>query len=157
MSQNPPTSGFIWVSNPDMLKDSIIELVKEVRNGALLEDEKGYILEVDMSYSDDLHDLHNDLPFMCKNRKINGVQKLIPNLYDKQKYVIHIAALDQALKVFQVIEFDESTWLAPYIDFITQLRTKAKNDFKKDFSKLMNNSVFWKTMENIRRHISRGC
>ena len=60
MSQNPPTSGFRWVSNPDKLKDSIIELVKEVRNGALLEVGKGYLLEADMSYSDDLHDLHND-------------------------------------------------------------------------------------------------
>ena len=78
--------------------------------------------------------------------------------------MIHIAALDQALKhglvlarVHQVIEFDESAWLALYIDFITQLRTKAKNNFKNDFSKLMNNSVFWKTMENIRIHLSRGC
>ena len=51
-----------------------------------------------------------------------------------------------------MIEFDQSAWLAPYIKFITQLRTRAKNDFKKNFLKLMNNSVFRKIMENIRKH-----
>ena len=77
--------------------------------------------------------------------------------------MIHIVALDQALKhrlvldrVHQVIEFDQSAWLVPYIDFNTQLRMKARNNVEKDFSKLLNNSVFMKTMENIRRHISRG-
>ena len=96
---------------------------------------------------------------MCKKRKINGVQKLVPNLYDKKKYVIHIAALDQALryglvldKVHWVIEFDQSAWLVTYIDFNTQLRMKVTNDFKKDFFKLMNNSVLGKTMENMRKH-----
>ena len=51
-----------------------------------------------------------------------------------------------------MIEFDQSAWLKPYIDFSTQLRTQAKNDFRKDFFKLMNNSVFSKTMESIRKH-----
>ena len=51
---------------------------------------KGYLLEVDVSYPDDLHDLHNNLLFMCEKRKINGVQKQVPNLYDEKKYVIHI-------------------------------------------------------------------
>ena len=111
-----------------------------------------------MSYLDDLHHMHNDLPFMCERRKINGVQKLVPDLY-KKEYVIHIMALDQAVKqrlvldrVHRVITLDQSAQLAPYIDFNTQLRTRAKNDFKKDFFKLMNNSVFKKMMENIRKH-----
>ena len=84
---------------------------------------------------------------MCEKRKINGVQKLVPNLYNK-KYVIHIAALDQVLKyglvldkVCRVIEFNQSSWLEPYIKFNTQLRTRAKNDFEKDFFRLMNNSA----------------
>ena len=79
---------------------------------------------------------------MCEKMEINKVEKLVPNLYDKKKYVIHIRALDQALKrglilekVHRVIEFNQSAWLKPYIDFNTDLRTKAKNDFEKDFFK----------------------
>ena len=78
----------------------------------------------------------------------------------KQKnYIIHMKVLDQALKhglildkIHQAIEFNQSTWMKPYIDFNTQLRTKAKNDFEKDFLKLLNNAVFGKAMENIRKH-----
>ena len=91
--------------------------------------------------------------------KINGVEKLVPNLYYKRKYVIHIKALKQAIdhglvleKIQRAIEFKQSAWMREYIDFNTRLRTAAKNDFEKDFYKLMNNSVFGKTMENIRKH-----
>ena len=91
--------------------------------------------------------------------KINGVEKLVPNLYYKHKYVIHIKALKQAIdhglvleKIHRAIEFKQSAWMREYIDFNTKLRTAAKNDFEKDFYKLMNNSVFGKTMENIRKH-----
>ena len=76
--------------------------------------------------------------------KINRVQKLVPNLNDKKKYVVHIKASNQALKhglilekVHGVIEFNQSAWLKPYMDFNTQLRTQAQNDFEKDFFKLM--------------------
>ena len=51
-----------------------------------------------------------------------------------------------------MIEFNQSDWMRPYIDFNTQLSTLPTNDFEKDFFKLMNNSVFGKTMENIRKH-----
>ena len=73
---------------------------------------------------------------MCERMKINGVEKLIPNLYDKRRYVIHIRALDQALKhelvlerIHRAIEFKQSVWMKEYIDFNTNLRTAAKNDF----------------------------
>ena len=112
-----------------------------------------------MNYPKELHDLHNDIPFMCSKMKVNGVEKLIPNLYNKRKYIIHIRALKQALdhgllleKIHRCIRFKQSPWMKEYIDFNTRLRTAAKNDFEKDFYKLMNNSVFGKTMENIRRH-----
>ena len=122
-------------------------------------DSKGYLLEVDVKYSKELHDLHNDLPFISEKMKINKVEKQVPNLYDKKNYVIHIRALDQALKhrlilekVHHVIEFDQSEWLSLYINFNTELRKKANNEFEKDFFKLMKNAVFGKTMENIRKH-----
>ena len=96
---------------------------------------------------------------MCERMKINGVEKLIPNLFDKKRYVIHIRALDRALKhelvldkIHRAMEFKKSAWMKEYIDFNTKLRTAAKNDFEKAFYKLMNNSVFGKTMENIRKH-----
>ena len=148
MSQPLPTRGFKWVD------------VKPVNVGKLANSsEKGYILEVDVFYPRELHDCHNELPFMCECMVINGVEKLIPNLYYKKRYVIHIKALEQALKhglvlehIHRAIEFKQSTWMKEYIDFNTKLRTAAANDFEKDFYKLMNNVVFRKTMENIRKH-----
>ena len=96
---------------------------------------------------------------MCERMEINGVEKLVPNLRDKKNNVIHIQALNQVLqhglrldRIRRAIEFDQLPWLKIYIDFNTQLRTAATNDFEKDFFKLMNNSVFGKTMENIRKH-----
>ena len=148
MSQPLPTEGFKWV---DVNPNEISELATRT--------DKGYILEVDVSYPKDLHDSHNDLPFMCERMEMNGVEKLVLNLRDKKNYVIHIQALNQALqhrlrldRIHRAIEFVQSPRLKTYIDFNTQLRTAATNDFGKDFFKLMNNSVFGKTMENIRKH-----
>ena len=148
MSQPLPTGGFRWV---DIHQDGISELVNN--------SDKEYLLEVDVAYPRELHDYHNDLPFMCERMVINGVEKLVPNLYYKKRYVIHIRALDQALKhglvletIHRAIEFRQFAWMKEYIDFNTRLRTAATNDFEKDFYKLMNNSVFGKTMENIRKY-----
>ena len=120
---------------------------------------KGYILEVDVKYPKTLHNLHSDLPFSPERMRINKCTKLVCNLYDKKNYVVHIRSLKQALnyglilkKVHGVIQFNQEAWLKPYIDINTELRKKAKNDFEKDFFKLMNNAVFGKTMENVRKH-----
>ena len=91
--------------------------------------------------------------------KINKCIKLACNLCDKKDYVVHIRSLKQALnhglilkKVHRVVQFNQEAWLKPYIDMNTELRKRAKNYFEKDFFKLMNNAVFGKTMENVRKH-----
>ena len=103
--------------------------------------------------------MHSHLPFLAERMKINKCNKLVCNLYDKNNYVVHIRSLKQALnhglllkKVHRVIQFNQEAWLKEYIDMNTELRKQAKNAFEKDFFKLMNNSVFGKTMENVRRH-----
>ena len=114
---------------------------------------------IDVKYFKKLHELHSDLPFLPERMEINKCNKLVRNLYDKKKYVTHINSLKQALnhglklkKIHRVIEFNQEAWLKPYIDLNTELRKAAKNDFGKDLFKLMNNAVFGKTMENIRKH-----
>ena len=104
-------------------------------------------------------DLHNDLLFLLERMKTEKVEKLVANLRDKTEYVIHIRNLKQALnhrlvlkKVDRVIKFNQNAWLKPYIDMNTDLRKKAKNGIEKDFFKLINNAVFGKTMENVRKH-----
>ena len=118
------------------------------------------ILEVDLEYPQDLHDLYNDYPLGPERLKIGKVEKRIPNLYNKEKYVLHRQNLKQyesfGLKITKIhkgITFHEEPWLAKYISLNTELRTKAKNDFEKDFFKLINNSVFGKTMENLRNRV----
>ena len=103
--------------------------------------------------------LHSHLPFLPERNQIEKCNKLVCNIHDKESYVVHIRALKQALnhrlilkKVHRVIQFNQKAWLKPYIDMNTKLRTEAKNDFEKDFFKLMNNAVFRKTMENVRKH-----
>ena len=80
-------------------------------------------------------------------------------MYDKKNYVVHIRSLKQALnhgpilkKVHRVIQFNQEAWLKPYFDMNTDLRKQAKSDFERDFFKLMNNAIFGKTMENVRKH-----
>ena len=121
--------------------------------------DKGYILEVDVKYPKNLHDLHSDLPFLQERMKIDKCSKLVCNLYDKNNYVVYIRSLKQALdhglilkKVHTLIQFHQEAWLKEYIDMDTEFRKQAKIDFEKDFFKLMNNSAFEKTMENALEH-----
>ena len=151
MINNLPTHGFKWRNGEDFTPEKIDELVKK--------DERGYLLEIDVKYPKELHKNRNELPFLVEKMKIGREEKLVPNLKDKKGYVVHIKALDQALKhglklkkIHRVIEFKQSRWMKAYIMLNTKLRKEEKNEFEKDFFKLMNNSVFGKTMENIRNH-----
>ena len=172
MSQYLPTGGFKWLSPKQIEK---INLGKYTENS-----KKGLILEVDLEYPQELHDSHNDYPLGPEKVKVTEdmlsdyckkiankykistglIHKLIPTLNNEEKYVLHYRNLQLYLnlgfklkKVHRVLEFDQSPWLKQYIDFNTQKRTHAKNSFEKDFFKLMNNSVFGKTMENIRKRV----
>ena len=163
MSQPLPYRNFKWVK-----ADRVIPKKKGI----------GHIYEVDLEYPRELHDLHNDYPCAPEKIKVSddmlsdycreiknkfnissgNVNKLIPTLNDKKNYVIHEELLKLYLnlglklkKVHRVLEFDEKPWLKPYIDFNTEKRKNSKNAFEKDFFKLMNNSVYGKTMENVRK------
>ena len=113
---------------------------------------------MDVRYPKRLDKLHSDLPSLSERMKIDKCNKLVCNLFNK-KILTHINSLKQALnhglklkKIHRVIEFNQDAWLKPYIDMNTELRKAAKNDFEKYLFKLMNNSVFGKKMENIRKH-----
>ena len=172
MSQYLPTGDFKWMAEKQINKINLAQYNEDSN--------KGLILEVDLEYPKELHDLHNDYPLgpekiKVTNNMLSGyckkiqnkfkistglVHKLFPTLCNKEKYVLHYRNLQLYLdlglkvkKVHRVLEFNQSPWLKQYINFNTQKRTQAKNSFEKDFFKLMNNSVFGKTMENIRKRV----
>ena len=152
MSQNLSVNGFKWITNVSKTDEDFIKNYNE-------DGDIGYFLEIDIEYPRNLHDSHSDLPFLPERMKIDKCNKLVCNLYDKNDYVLHIRALKQALKhglklkkVHKAIDFYQEACLKKYIDMNTEFRKKAKNDFEKYFFKLMNNAVFGKTMENVRKH-----
>ena len=155
MKQKLPTHKFEWMTNKE---------IENIFNNQIVQvwEKTPCILEVDLEYPEELHDRHNDYP-LCPERVEcdHGVKKLIPNLRDKNNYVIHYKNLMQCLrlgmklkKIHRGIKFIESDFMSSYIKMNVNLRTQAKNNFEKDFYKLMNNSVFGKTMENIRNRVN---
>ena len=153
MSEKLPINGFKWVNDISRIDKKFVKSYDKKNS------DKGYILEVDVDYLSKLHKLHGDMPFLPERMKIDKTQKLVCNLHDKKKYAVHISILKQALdhglklkNVHRVIKFNQEAWLKKYIDMNTELRKKASNDLEKDFFKLMNNAVFGKTMENVRKN-----
>ena len=171
--QHLPFSGFKWLNQKE-ISDFFLNSISE--NSSI-----GYILEVDLEYPSELHDLHKDYPlapekleisqnmwskycFNIANEygiKIDGFDKLVPSLDNKNKYVVHYRNLQLYLslgikltKMHRVSKFKLSDWLKKYIDFNTDKRKNAANSFKKDFLKLMSISVFGKTMDSLRKRIS---
>ena len=171
MSQPLPTGGFQWVDDCDRLTETITEHPADSH--------EGYILEVDLEYPEELHNAHNAYPLAPERMVVkkelmseyqhelldvgvasSEVEKLVPNLYNKNSYVLHYRNLQLYLslgmkltKVRRALRFQQSRWMEPYIRLNTELRKKATSDFEKDLFKLMNNSVFGKTMENLRKRV----
>ena len=153
--------GFQWMSDSEIGEAWDAEL-RDRRSCEVLQNWINHpcILKVDLEYPKELHDKHNGYPLAPENLIIGGVEKLIPNLRNREKCVIHHKALKQCealglqiTKIHRGLKFEEYAWLKPYIDLNARLRAEATNDFEKDFFKLMHNSVFGKTMENIRNRV----
>ena len=165
MSQSLPTHGFKWMKEPTIEKVmKILEDMNDSMNNTkkntkkTTEHKKGYIFEVDLEYPKDLWKSHNDYPVAPEKMTVNGVEKLICHFKPRKNYVVHSRNLRQYLEmglkitaVHRGIMFRQSSWMEPYIRKNTELRKTAANSFEKDFFKLMNNSVFGKTIENIRK------
>ena len=171
MSEYLPYEGFKWLKNVDGFD------VMSVSEKGLI----GYFLEVDLNilmnymiYTMIIHQLKKNLLFLvicCQNIckkiadkydiKVRDVKKIIPNLGNKTNYVVHYKKLQLYLslgmkltRIHRVLKFKKSDWMEKYIDFSTEKRRNAANDFEKDFFKLMINSVYGKTMENLRKRIN---
>ena len=172
MSQKMPVNNFCWMTQQEVEEFDVRHIPDD--------GDTGYILEVDLEYPKSLHDIHSDLPVAAESKTMHLDQlssytqnlavklqikgrpsrKLIPNLNNKCKYVVHYMNLKQYLylglklcRIHRGIRFHQTHWLQQYIAMNTQLRKTARNCFEKDFYKLMNNSVFGKTMENVRGRV----
>ena len=150
MSQPLPTHGFEWMEN--LTKEKVMEILEKENS------EKGYLFEVDLAYPRELWKSHDDYPLAPEKKKVKNVEKLLCDFIPKKNYVVHYKNLKQYLEmgmeltaVHRGISFNQSPWMEPYIRKNTELRKTAANSFEKDFFKLMNNSVFGKTIENIRK------
>lgn len=145
MMQHLPHSDYFWCYDK-FDSEKILNIADDAKTG--------YIFEVDLDYPARLHDLHNDYPFCAENMYVPGttnIKKLLLTLFDKKNYVIHYRMLKLALqhglvlkKVHRVLKFHQRPWLKPYIMLNTELRTKATNDFEKNFFKLLCNAIFGK-------------
>ena len=152
MRKKLPVDNFKWGTNLSIFTEDFIKNNDD-------ESDTGYLLFVDVIYPKNPRKKHKYLPFLPEKVKRNKVIKLTCEITDKNNYSVSIFALKQALnhglilkKVHSVISFRQKAWLKPYIDINTQLRTKAANEFEKDFYKLCNNIVYGKTMEHVRKH-----
>ena len=168
MSEYLPYGEFEWLENVNEFDVNSIDEKSEI----------GYFLEVDLGYPDELNELHNDYPLApeelaitndmlskyCKeiadeyDLKVGDVKELIPNLKNKNKCVLHYRNLQLYLflgmkltNIHRVLKFKQSDWMKKYIDFNTKKRKTATNDFEKHFFKLVINSIYGKTIENLRK------
>ena len=143
MSRKLPVNGFKWVKNVSKIDEDFTKNCDE-------NSDEGYILEVNIKYPRELHDLHSDLSFLPERSATSFYA-----ISMTKNYVVHIRSLKQALNHGLILknEFNQEAWLKPYINKKKKLIAEAENDSEREFFKLMNNSVFGKTMENVRKYI----
>ena len=173
MIQHLPVKGFRWLSGMEQ-NNLIIENIAD-------DSEDGYILEVDLSYPNELHDRHNDFPLapqaveikqeMLSEYQIQLIEllniehinssKLIPNLLNKSKYICHYRNLKLYIslgmvitKIYRVLTFKQSAWMQEYIQFNTEKRRLCESEFERDFFKLLNNSIYGKSLQNQRKQVN---
>ena len=173
MNQPLPHSGFNFLTKKE-INEFCLDCISE--NSQIV-----YILEVDPEYCKELHDSHSDYPLAPEKLDISSnmllkycsdiankygirvgeVNKLVPNLRDKVKYIVHYRNLQlylelgmKLIKIHKILKFKQSSWLKEYIEFNTQKRKEAKDKFSQNFFKLLINSIYGKTMENIRKRIN---
>ena len=169
MMQNLPYGGFRWAK----VSDKNINIILNKRDNSL----QGYFLEVDIQCPDELHDEQNDFPMAPEKikvtkemlslsqiemieqhkLKVGTTKRLVPNLFSKKNYIVHYRNLKYYLangwkltKVHRILGFKQLPWMKPYTDFNTEKIMQATNEADKNLFKLMINSVYGKTMENMR-------
>ena len=180
MIENLPTGGFKWVERSKQQR--VIEF--DSCDGSFhmsdidLNGEKGYLLEVDLIIPEEIHDKTNDMPLAAENLVVEekmlspfqqtfpkyakeANKKLAPNMFKKTRYVTHARNLQfyeqmgaKIDRVHKVLQFNQSKWLAAYINFNTDRRAESSSTFGKNYYKLMNNAVFGKSVENVRNRIN---
>ena len=162
----------MWHGDPDKYWNWLDEILNTPYDADI-----GYFVEVDLKYPDDIKEKTENFPFCPENKKNNPdkyddymkkiklknytkSKKLICDWTDKKKYLIHYRMLKFYVrhgmiveKIHEIISFKQSKWLESYISFNTQKRNKAKNDFEKDFFKLLVNAAFGKFLENVRNRL----
>ena len=162
----------MWHGSPDKYWNWLEEILNTPDDSDI-----GYFLEVDLKYPDNIKEKTKNFPFCPENKKIDPdkytdytkkikpknykkSKKLICDWSDKRKYLIHYRMLKFYVrhgmvveKIHEIISFKQSKWLETYISFITQKRYKAKNEFEKDFFKLLVNAAFGKFLENVRNRL----
>ena len=174
MSQYLPTHGFKWLQLETTSPEFWTNFVLQQEDSQ----DTGYFFETDLEYPEELHDLHDQYPLAPEHLEIKeemlsefqkklakdldvkvGGTKLCLTLLDKKDYICHYRNLKLYLqkgmkikKVSRVLEFQQSPWIKSYIDLNTRLRQEAQNKFEQNFAKLMNNSFFGKTCEDVRKY-----
>jgi len=171
-SEPLPVGNFVFLSEREVEEFDLMSVAPDA--------ETGYIIECDLAYPPHFHDSHNDYPLAPEHVTISHdmlspfsanlidsarpwkpSEKLVPNLYDKTRYVCHYRNLQFYLKhglvltkIHRILSFSQSPWLKPWIDLCTEQRKAAKTDFESDLAKLQANATFGKTMEQVRNRVN---